>query len=147
MLALGGTFVVGWTSEIVDALKHNGIRAVGPARLDDPFALLIHRAKAITDGTAVVCLCSHDFETKHPHVDRLLEDLAELLVPKPQGTVVLDVDPHEFFAKRLDARMTFHDTVNAQVCSYMRSPIVRTIQASACVVDTPAVLRSFLAGI
>lgn len=108
-IVLTGTFCVGWSRNIVDILRTEGIEAYGDECSDnDPFALLLRRAKALRQpgkdvvGAPVVVVASPtDVNPKHPMVDALLRDLARAIMPEIStvSTIVIRADPHEYFAK------------------------------------------------
>jgi len=149
-VVIGGTFAIGWTPALVDALAARGIRAAGAPEYDDPFALLIHRAKALRDGVKVVCATQQDIAPRHPQVEALLRELAATLLPAlPERVkIVMDADPHEYFAKCVADGMpgTFHELIAAEHApGYLPGAVSKRLRTPPHVADTPGVLREYVA--
>ena len=145
-----GTFAVGWTAALVDALAARGIRAVGAPEHDDPFALLIHRAKALRDGVKIVCATPQDIAPRHPQVEALLRDLAACMLPPlpDRLKIVMDADPHEYFAKCIadGALGTFHELLSAEHApAYLPGVVSKRLRTPPHLADTPGVLRDYVA--
>lgn len=150
MSVITGTFAFGWSEALVDSLQYVGHRVVG-GNFDDPFALLLHRIKALkaleNSAEVVMVITQHDVEPKHPHVDALLRDLARELLPiAHQGVrcIVVDADPQEYFAKCIADNVPHRLHPDALCPDYLWGTIVRRVQAPAYLADTPALLREFV---
>lgn len=146
---LTGTFAIGWTSALVDALRARDLLAVGESALDDPFALLMHRAKALAaNPDSVVVAAAQDAAVKHPQVDKLLVQLAELLIPKSTHRVkiAVHVDPHEYFGKCVADGVagTHHDILSRTECTYLHGSLIKSMHVSSYMADTPEMLQEFV---
>jgi hypothetical protein len=148
-IVFAGTFVTGWTDDLVHALKMRGIYAIGAADTPDPFALLVHRAKHLRAGARVVCATPEDVAPKHPQVEKILADLAlAVLPPAPnRARIVIDADPHDYFAKCIaeGATGTHYEIVTAaERPPYLEGNTTKRVRAPAGLADTPGLLRDFL---
>lgn len=149
-IVLGGSLCAGWSSAVVEALRARGVNALGTASYDDPFALLMYRAKALRETPDIVVVeTDQDAAPRTTHVERLLVQLATLLIPPrdtPRIRVQMDVDEHEYFAKRVadGAHGSFEDVTRVGECPYLNCNTVKTVRVSPYVIDTPTLLRSFL---
>ena len=144
-----GTFALGWSAALVDALTYLGYRVIGSSEYDDPFALLLHRIKQRHADCIVIT--HQDVVPKHPHIDTLLCDLAGTLLPPQTHTncVVINADPNEYFAKCID-----HGTAEsiAEIArhqhylgpDYLHMSVCQEVIAPAYLADTPELLRNFL---
>ena len=130
MLLVSGTFAVGWTTELADAIRarlgNDNVRVIGRATCDDPFAQLLHRVENVREAKEageeiVMCACPHDAATRRrPEIETLLRDLTTVLLPdfyvddEPRHLVV-HADPHAYFAKCVadGAQGTQHELVCA----------------------------------
>jgi len=152
---ISGTFAIGWTAALVDALETNGVHAVGDVPYTDlptqPFALLMHRAKAVRAGAGVLCACMHDTLPKHPQISRLLDDLAGLVMPSPANRVkiMINAPENEFFATCVASGLsgTYHELVNPATDRYIDGNVTKIVYTPAHIADTPHVLREHLAGL
>lgn len=145
-----GTFALGWSAALVDALAYLGYHhVVGSSEYDDPFALLLHRIKQRHANFIVIT--HQDVVPKHPHIDTLLCDLARTLLPPQTHTncVVINADPNEYFAKCIDhgttesiAEIARHQRYLGP--DYLHMNVSREVAAPAYVADTPELLRNFL---
>jgi hypothetical protein len=148
MVVITGTFALGWSAALVDALTYLGYRVVGSSAYNDPFALLLHRIKNC--HVDVVVVTHQDVAPKHPHVDTLLHELACTLMPQTHtDCVVINADPNEYFAKCIDqgtadsmAEIAHHRRYLGP--NYLDMTVCREIDAPAYVADTPELLRNFL---
>lgn len=155
MCILTGTFAIGWTAELVDALTARGHTAVGNVSFGDPFALLLHRVKAVRENPqAIIVATKQDILPKHPHVEQLLFDLAHLLLSThAPRRIVLEATNHDFFAKCISEGYigTQHEleqhTVHMQP-EYLggQSP-GGSVQVPSHIADTPELLREFVGSI
>ena len=149
-IVLGGSLCAGWSSAVVEALRVRGVNALGAASYDDPFALLMYRAKALRESPDIVIVeTDQDAAPRNAHIERLLVQLATLLIPPrstPRIRIQLDVDEHEYFARRVadGAHGSFGDVTRVGECAYLNCETVKTVRVSPYVIDTPTLLRSFL---
>ena len=148
-VVLSGTFAIGWTSALVDALRARDLPAIGESALDDPFALLMHRAKALAaNPDAIVVEAAQDAAIKHPQVDALLVQLADLLIPKSTSRIkiAVHVDPHEYFFKCVvdGVAGTHHDTIGRTDCTYLHGNLIKSMHVSSYIADTPEMLQEFV---
>jgi hypothetical protein len=150
MVVITGTFALGWSDALVDALVYMGYHVIGSSEHDDPFALLLHRVKQ-QHTTDVVVITRQDIVPKHPHIEKLLGDLAGTLMPQqqPADCVVVHADPDEYFAKCIEhgivdsmADIALHQRYVGP--EYLHTHVCREMNAPAYVADTPELLRDFL---
>lgn len=154
-----GTFAFGWTEALVDSMRRGsgGYRVIGNSTYEDPFALLLHRAKTLSeDPETVMVMTKHDVTSKHPHVEALLTDLWHTLMPAVSVSncqcLVIDADPHEYFAKCMaegasesfDQMTSTHQLVPLYL-STLHAQVLKRVKAPAYLADTPELLRNFVA--
>jgi len=168
MILLGGSFVVGWTNEVVTGLRHArpdlnivGIPddfqysvAASPETLKlAPFALLRRRANATLAGNACVCATPYDaMPPADPRVRALLDDLAcvyGVADRPPLDVVSIRCDVHDAFGRRLALGIpgTVDDVLRAQdtmPCTWGTSVPRLVIPAPPYAADTPLVLEAIL---
>lgn len=111
----------------------------------------MYRVKALRETPDIVIVETDlDAMPQNSHTERLLVQLATLLIPPrdtPRIRVQMDVDEHEYFAKRVadGAHGSFVDVTRVGKCSYLGNcETVKTVRVSPYVIDTPTLLRSFL---
>lgn len=147
-VVITGTFAFGWSGALVDALTYLGYHVIGSSTYDDPFALLLHRVKQ--RHADVVVLTHQDITPKHPHIDTLLRDLANTLLPQQRTEcVVITADANEYFAKCVDqgtvesiAEIAHHQHYVGP--DYLDMNVCRQMHAPAYLADTPELLREYL---
>lgn len=157
MCIITGTFAIGWTAELVDALCARGYHAIGNAYSDDPFALLLHRVKALSrNPESVIVATKLDIMPQHPHVERLLADLARVMcsTAKKPRTFFLEADAHDFFAKCIAEGYlgTQHELTQRMTRPYpaylhfdaSRDHYHPPIMVPSYLADTPHLLRAFV---
>ena len=152
-IVITGTFAVGWTAQLVQSLEH-AFPVVGEPEFDNPFALLLRRAKALREhGDQVILVATkQDVAPKHPQIEALLADLAAAILP-PSGRastlLIIDADPDEFFAKSIadGFQGSMHELTTMHACpSYLAGEVVKHVRAPPFIADTPELLRDFMMG-
>lgn len=115
---IGGSFTVAHASLLEQALRAHGIHCISDhPSLHDPFALLLHR---IQHPDALVLTCRTDTES-HPEIQRLVTDLAQILLPEPIEMVTyIDMDQHELFYHLLQTGFT---GTFSEMMIMMRNPL------------------------
>lgn len=154
-IVISGTLALGWTVQLVDALKGCGVQAVGDVGTVDPvthsFALLIHRAKALQSGISVVCHCMDDVLPKDPQIKQLLEDLAHLMLPhQRRSKVVINVPENDYFARCIVSGIpgTFHQLVRPVPDDYLMCTLTECEYVTPDFLpDTPGLLRAYVAAL
>jgi hypothetical protein len=152
-LVITGTFAIGWTAQLVQSLEQ-AFRVVGEPTLDNPFALLLARAKAMREhGDEVIIVATkQDVVPKHPQVEALLADLAKAILPAGSDNakiIIIDADPDEFFAKGIadGFQGSMHALTNMHACpAYLSGTVVKHVRSPPFVADTPELLRDFMMG-
>lgn len=144
-----GTFSLGWTEDIVQALQSLGLQAIGDhPLLQDPFALLLHRIEH-PDAIYVTSLTDTVY---HPQVVILLRELASILLPPgPWTSVDLHCDLDALFDRCIH-RHKFRGTLNdishfQKVPPYIHVQETSVHKAPPYVADTPEMLSVFLMGL
>lgn len=148
MTAVTGTFAVGWSEAIARTLGFEGCVATGPK--DDPFELLLHRATVLKrhpDAYIVQCRC--DVQRRHPLIEKIVRDLAAVLIPALPRHVSLAADPHDFFGKSIadGATGTMAEILAVPEELYgwrPDEPTIPTIRVPAHAADAPDALRALV---
>lgn len=168
IVLLGGSFVAGWTDEVVrtlDALCVKSVRVCGnisetcpPGSILAHLSLLYNRAMTIVrapvHAPVVMCATLYDMTPpEDPILHTLLCDVAVALAPTPTSVTGISIraDPHATFARRLAIGVpgTHADALASRdVMPVVWGQSLGTLQAyeaPAYAVDTPAVLRTLCA--
>lgn len=159
-LVISGTFAMGWTAELVDALRAAlppTTVVVGAAAFDHPCALLLHRAAALRDDAqasgqhTVIVACFEDIAPKHPVVEALLADLAAVLLPPGLRcrSVVVHADPREYFGRCVAEGLGGTQAeLSREARTFLPLSAVpgdtRHAAAPPHLTDTPSLLREFV---
>ena len=170
MLLVSGTFAVGWTTELADAIRarlgcDSNVRVIGRAACDDPFAQLLHRVENVREAKEageeiVMCACPHDAATRRrPEIETLLRDLTAVLLPDFYGEIpaprhrgdphlVVHADPHAYFAKCVadGAQGTQHELVCAAATCWNPGGVVngKSVSVPPHATETPGLLAAVL---
>jgi len=145
-MILTGRWSVGWSEQIVYALKDFGIDAIGDhPELRDPFALLLYRI----ENPKSIYVSTLTDTVYHPEVTKLLRDLSEALLPSgPWTHIHLDVDEHEFFGHCIQNHKfcnTFQDLMDiAQAPLYIPASHKVTYKVPPYCADMPETLSMFI---
>lgn len=95
-ILLCGTFAVGWSDVMCQFVP--SITGSHPDNPDDPFALLLHRIRAVESSSRPVVTTTFVDTSCDPLVHDIVCDLARTLLPTCQWTqVVLHANQNEFF--------------------------------------------------
>ena len=138
-----GTLTLGWPSDVGAALASLGYDVAVHDDASDPFALLLYRAEQIRRNPDCVVVCSRADVERHPQIDALVGDLSSAFVPgdAARHRIVLDAEPHEFFAKCVAEGM---DARKGEIRDHLGGKVLKRLCVPAYMVDTPGLLRKFL---